>query len=109
MTKILCDWKTLWKRFFMHKTFLSLGALLGGIAVALGAFGAHGLKRIVSPEVVSVFQTGVQYQMYHTLALLVLPLYMIAYQQMDKMVRISFFMRNTFFFRIALPDHSFKG
>jgi uncharacterized membrane protein YgdD (TMEM256/DUF423 family) len=56
----------------MHKTFLSLAALLGGIAVALGAFGAHGLKRIVSPDVVSVFQTGVQYQMYHTLALLVI-------------------------------------
>jgi uncharacterized membrane protein YgdD (TMEM256/DUF423 family) len=55
----------------MHKTFLSLGALFGGIAVALGAFGAHGLKNIVSSDVVSVFQTGVQYQMYHTLALLV--------------------------------------
>jgi len=55
----------------MHKTFLSLGALFGGIAVALGAFGAHGLKNIVSTDVVSVFQTGVQYQMYHTLALLV--------------------------------------
>ena len=59
------------KKFFMHKTFLSLGALFGGIAVALGAFGAHGLKKIVSTDVVSVFQTGVQYQMYHTLALLV--------------------------------------
>ena len=55
----------------MHKTFLSLGALFGGIAVALGAFGAHSLKNIVSSDVVSVFQTGVQYQMYHTLALLV--------------------------------------
>jgi len=58
----------------MHKTFLSLGALFGGIAVALGAFGVHGLKGIVSPDVVSVFQTGVQYQMYHTLALLVIAL-----------------------------------
>ena len=56
----------------MHKTFLSLGALFGGIAVALGAFGAHGLSKIVSPDVLSVFQTGVQYQMYHTLALLVI-------------------------------------
>jgi len=55
----------------MHKTFLSLGALFGGIAVALGAFGAHGLKKVVSADVVAVFQTGVQYQMYHTLALLV--------------------------------------
>jgi len=58
------------KKFFMHKTFLSLGAIFGGIGVALGAFGAHGLKKIASAEVVSVFQTGVQYQMYHTLALL---------------------------------------
>jgi uncharacterized membrane protein YgdD (TMEM256/DUF423 family) len=54
----------------MHRNFLLLGALFGGIAVALGAFGAHGLKQIVSAEAVSVFQTGVQYQMYHTLALL---------------------------------------
>lgn len=54
----------------MHKVFLSIGALLGGIAVALGAFGAHGLKKIVPPETVSTFQTGVQYQMYHALALM---------------------------------------
>jgi uncharacterized membrane protein YgdD (TMEM256/DUF423 family) len=54
----------------MHKGFLLLGALLGAVAVALGAFGAHGLKQIVSTETVAVFQTGVQYQMYHTLALL---------------------------------------
>jgi len=53
----------------MHK-FLSAGALLGAIAVSLGAFGAHGLKQIVSSADVAVFQTGVQYQMYHTLALM---------------------------------------
>jgi len=55
----------------MGKTFLSSGALFGAIAVALGAFGAHGLKKIVSPDAVTVFQTGVQYQMYHTLALMI--------------------------------------
>jgi uncharacterized membrane protein YgdD (TMEM256/DUF423 family) len=54
----------------MHKRFLSFGAILGALAVALGAFGAHGLKKIVPPETVSTFQTGVQYQMYHALALL---------------------------------------
>ena len=54
----------------MHKLFLSIGSLLGGIAVALGAFGAHGLKKIVPPETVNTFQTGVQYQMYHALALI---------------------------------------
>jgi uncharacterized membrane protein YgdD (TMEM256/DUF423 family) len=55
----------------MHKSFLSLGAFFGALAVALGAFGAHGLKKIVLPDAVGVFQTGVQYQMYHTLALMV--------------------------------------
>jgi uncharacterized membrane protein YgdD (TMEM256/DUF423 family) len=54
----------------MHKKFIATGALLGAIAVALGAFGAHGLKKIVSAETVQTFQTGVQYHMYHALALL---------------------------------------
>jgi uncharacterized membrane protein YgdD (TMEM256/DUF423 family) len=54
----------------MHKKFITTGALLGAIAVALGAFGAHGLKKIVAAETVQIFQTGVQYQMYHALALL---------------------------------------
>lgn len=58
----------------MHKVFLSIGALLGGIAVALGAFGAHGLKRIAPPDTVNTFQTGVQYQMYHALALIAVAL-----------------------------------
>jgi uncharacterized membrane protein YgdD (TMEM256/DUF423 family) len=54
----------------MHKNYLITAALLGAIAVALGAFGAHGLKKIVPAETVATFQTGVQYQMYHALALL---------------------------------------
>jgi uncharacterized membrane protein YgdD (TMEM256/DUF423 family) len=55
----------------MHKGFLFIASLLGAIAVSLGAFGAHGLKKIVSAEIVSTFQTGVQYQMYHVFALFV--------------------------------------
>lgn len=47
-------------------------ALLGGLGVILGAFGAHGLKELVPPETVNAFQTGVQYQMYHVFALLVI-------------------------------------
>jgi uncharacterized membrane protein YgdD (TMEM256/DUF423 family) len=54
----------------MHRSFLLSGTLLGGIAVVLGAFGAHGLKKVVPPETVTTFQTGVQYQMYHALALI---------------------------------------
>lgn len=54
----------------MHKNYLALAAVLGAIAIALGAFGAHGLKQIVTSETVQVFQTGVQYQAYHVFALL---------------------------------------
>lgn len=47
----------------------SIACLLLGLSVALGAFGAHGLKAIVSPQRVESFRTGVQYQFYHSLAL----------------------------------------
>ena len=54
----------------MNKTYLITGSLLAALAVILGAFGAHGLKKIVDADSVATFQTGVQYQMYHALALL---------------------------------------
>lgn len=54
----------------MARTFLVLGALLAGLAVALGAFAAHGLAPRVSVERLQTFETGVRYQMYHALALL---------------------------------------
>lgn len=54
----------------MHKTFLIWAALLGALAVILGAFGAHKLKELVPPETVGTFQTGVTYQFYHVFALL---------------------------------------
>lgn len=44
--------------------------LLGALSVALGAFGAHGLKKLVPPETISTFETGVRYQFYHVFALL---------------------------------------
>jgi uncharacterized membrane protein YgdD (TMEM256/DUF423 family) len=54
----------------MNRRDLIAGTILGALAVALGAFGAHGLKKLVLPETVATFQTGVQYQMYHALALI---------------------------------------
>lgn len=51
-------------------TWFVLGAIAAGIAVMLGAFGAHGLKSRVEPELLAVFETGVRYHMYHALALL---------------------------------------
>lgn len=51
--------------------FLRIAAVLGGLGVAIGAFGAHGLKqRLSDPELLAVFETGVRYHFYHTLALL---------------------------------------
>src|SRR5689334_7113212 len=53
-------------------TWIRVGAVLGFLAVAIGAFGAHGLKgRLETLGTAATFQTGVQYHMYHALALLV--------------------------------------
>lgn len=50
-------------------TSLRLGALTGGLAVALGAFAAHGMKGHFPADAMTTFETGVRYQMYHALAL----------------------------------------
>lgn len=49
--------------------WIFLAAVNGFIAVAAGAFAAHGLKEHLSPDLLAIFQTGAQYQMYHALAL----------------------------------------
>jgi uncharacterized membrane protein YgdD (TMEM256/DUF423 family) len=54
----------------MERLFFGLGALSGALAVALGAFGAHGLKTRLAADLLATFETGVRYQMYHALALL---------------------------------------
>ena len=56
------------------RLFLLLGGLFVFAAVVLGAFGAHGLKARLSPELLSVWQTGVQYHFYHALGLVLLGL-----------------------------------
>lgn len=53
----------------MLRGFLLLSAFFGFTGVALGAFAAHGLKSRLSPEYLTIFQTGVTYQLVHTLAL----------------------------------------
>ncbi len=54
----------------MERVFAGLGALSALIAVALGAFAAHGLKARLSPELLAVFEIAARYQMYHALGLL---------------------------------------
>jgi uncharacterized membrane protein YgdD (TMEM256/DUF423 family) len=62
--------------FHVNKTFLLVGSLFAFLGVAFGAFGAHGLRGRLSPEMLAVFETGVRYQMYHALAILLVGLMM---------------------------------
>lgn len=55
----------------MSKRFIRYAAILGALSVALGAFGAHALKKFVEADAVATFDTGVRYQFYHTFAVLV--------------------------------------
>lgn len=58
----------------MSRLFLALGAVNAFLCVGLGAFGAHGLKQQLSVEMLTVYQTGVQYHFYHALGLMVIGL-----------------------------------
>ncbi len=51
---------------------LIVAALYGGLAIILGAFGAHALKKIFTQEQIASFETGVKYQMYHAIVLLII-------------------------------------
>ena len=56
----------------MNRKILITASILGLLSIVLGAFGAHGLKQMVSGESLVTFETGVKYQMYHALMLLFL-------------------------------------
>ena len=58
----------------MPSVFLFLGAISAFIGVAMGAFGAHSLKTMISPELLTVYQTGVTYQMWHAFGLIAIAL-----------------------------------
>ena len=56
----------------MNEIILISGATFGALAVILGAFGAHALKKVFTEELLKSFETGIKYQMYHALLLLLL-------------------------------------
>ncbi|MGK0500516.1 MAG: uncharacterized membrane protein YgdD (TMEM256/DUF423 family) [Oceanicoccus sp.] len=66
----------------MAKIYLMIAAFSGLLAVAIGAFGAHGLKERLPADLMAVYQTGVQYHFYHTFALLVVALLLLQYPQL---------------------------
>jgi uncharacterized membrane protein YgdD (TMEM256/DUF423 family) len=53
----------------MNRTFIALGAVLAGLSVAAGAFGAHGLRGVLQPDMLANFETAARYQMVHALAI----------------------------------------
>ncbi|MFK7872505.1 MAG: DUF423 domain-containing protein [Oligoflexales bacterium] len=59
----------------MNHLFIFIGCISSGLSVALGAFAAHGLRQIISAASLQTFETGVRYQMYHSLALLFIGIY----------------------------------
>lgn len=65
------------------KIFLILGALNGFLAVALGAFGAHGLEGRLSEKAISTWEKAVDYQMFHTMALFVTGLLLAKFQNLS--------------------------
>ena len=70
-----------------NRKILLSGAILMALGVLLGAFGAHALKTQLSPEMLQVYKTGVEYQFYHALGLLVIGL--IGFHNNSKWIRIS--------------------
>ena len=56
----------------MNRRIILTASFFGAVAVMLGAFGAHGLKNLVSADAVAIWNKGVEYQFYHTFALLFL-------------------------------------
>lgn len=71
----------------LSRVFIILAAISGFLATCLGAFGAHAFKSKISMDMLAVYQTGVSYQFYHSLALLLLGLLIIHYD--NKYLRLS--------------------
>lgn len=72
----------------MSKTFLILGALNTLLCIALGAFGAHGLKRMLSADMLSVYHTAVQYHFYHAFGIIIIGLLLLHFPK-SRLMTIS--------------------
>ncbi|WP_281238653.1 DUF423 domain-containing protein [Flavobacterium praedii] len=70
----------------MDKKIVTTAALFGMVAIILGAFGAHALKKVLSVEQLTTFETGVRYQMYHALFLLFIGTTTIINQKIKKRI-----------------------
>lgn len=85
----------------MKQFTLIVASLYGFFAIILGAFGAHAFKKILTIEKLTSFETGVKYQMYHALALLVIGLFLSFNTSMEKWISICMIV-GTFLFSISI-------
>jgi len=88
-----------------RKLWIIISAVSGFTAVAIGAFGAHGLKEKLSPEMLEIYKTGVLYQFVHTIVLLVLSLT----NFLKTKIPSVFFLLGIIFFSFSLYIYSTSG
>ncbi len=73
----------------MAQIFLSLAAILAGLAVAAGAFASHALREKISERALEIFETGARYQMYHALAILLVAVLLITLESPPSSLVVS--------------------
>jgi uncharacterized membrane protein YgdD (TMEM256/DUF423 family) len=85
----------------MKEFLLTFGGIFGGLSVLLGAFGAHALKKKLNTDLLKSFETGVQYQMYHALILIISGL-MFPFIETSQIVMGWCFILGIFFFSFSI-------
>lgn len=81
----------------MIQLTLLLGSILGGLSVIFGAFGAHALKKLLSEEQQKSFETGVKYQLYHAIVLLIIGFHFTLETSIEKFMVYCFFIGTLLF------------
>jgi len=94
----------------MPKIFLLLGAINTFICIALGAFGAHGLKHVLTSDMLAIYHTGVQYHFYHAIGLLFIGLLLLHFAK-SRLIQLSgwFMLLGIILFSVSLYIMSLTG
>lgn len=93
----------------MSNKIIAIGAFSAALAVALGAFGAHALKPILTPDKLESYKTGVQYQFYHAIGLILFGLFGKWTKHSIKNLSAWFFIAGTVLFSFNMYTYVFTG
>ncbi len=85
----------------MKELVLTFGGIFGTLAVIFGAFGAHALKRILSEDQLMSFETGVKYQMYHAIILIIIGI-IFPFSDYSQIIMALCFLLGTLFFSFSI-------